>query len=159
MGRAPYNCYGLSPGGLSRNGVISSLESNIGCCRAPSPALWRLLSVSLSASSGFCFCFYVFFFFLSSGFLWELGLCAPESILHSGLIWHAPFYTDVFICVCLGLPRYRAKLLWHLYFSPWVCIPPLCLTKPVHCFLVITRDRQGRKGAQPWEVGGRQGQV
>lgn len=39
--------------------------------------------------------------------------------------------------------------------------PPLCLTKPVHCFLFITQDSQGRRGARPWggkwEAGGRLG--
>lgn len=92
--------------------MITSLESNIGCCQA--------LPQSSGDSERLPFCFFVFFFFVVlflSGFLWELGLCAPESSLHPGLIWHAPFYTNVFICVCLGLPQYRAKLLWHLNFS------------------------------------------
>lgn len=56
---------------------------------------------------GFLLCF--FFPFFPSGLLWELDLCAPESILRSELTWHAPFYTDVFMCV-LGPATIQSKV-------------------------------------------------
>jgi hypothetical protein len=43
-------------------------------------------------------------------------------------------------------------LLWHLFFSPGSAFPPLCLTKPVLCFLVITKP--GEEGEHsPGEAG------
>lgn len=48
---------------------------------------------------------------------------------------------------CAWVCRGSDTLQWHLHSSPWVCVPALCLTKPVHCFLFIAQDSGGGRPA------------
>lgn len=90
--------------GLSRNGVISSLESNVGCCQVPSQPSGDCL---LSASGFFCCFVSVFVFRFVFVFLIRLSLGTRSLHQRAFCILdlpERPFCTDVFICVCLGLP-------------------------------------------------------
>lgn len=54
----------------------------------------------------------------------------------------------------LGAAVMQGKVAVASFISfPGFAFPPLCLTKPVHCFLVIMRDSQGRRRTQPWGGG------
>lgn len=104
------------------------------------------LSVSLSASLFFLLCFV--FIRLSLG---TRSLCTRE---------HFAFWTYL-ACPLLYKCFYMCAWACHntgqsccgIFISPGSALLPLCLTKPVHCFLIITRDSQGRKGAQSWGGG------
>lgn len=65
-----------------------------------------------------------------------------------------PLFIRMFLYQCAWVCRDAGLSCCGIFISlPGSAFPPLCLTKPVPCFLFITQESQGRRGAQPW--GGR----
>lgn len=69
-----------------------------------------------------------------------------------------PFFVRMFLYQCAWVCRDSGLSCCGIFISlPGSAFPPLCLTKPVHCFLFITQDSQGGGESSPGEVVGRQG--
>lgn len=73
--------------------------------------------------------------------------------MHQRAFWTylaCPFLYRCFYMCVLGPATIQGKVAMASGFLPGPAFSPLGLPKPGHCFLIITRDSQGRKGAQPW---------
>lgn len=138
--------------GLSRDGVLSSLGSNCEVLPSPSQPSRDCL---LSASGFLCAC-YVLFLFL---FLIRLSLGTRS--LHQRAfcildLTDTPPFIQMFLYVCAWACHDTGQSCCGISVPlPGSALPPLCLTKPFIVFSSLT----AREGIQPWEVGGRQGQV
>lgn len=85
-------------------------------------------------------------------FLWGTWMSGYQSTSPLALCPACPlplFYMNVFISVCLGLPWCSTKLLWHLYFSPWVCVPFPVPDKASSLFSLYHTGQPGKEEGRP----------
>lgn len=137
--------------GLSRNGVISSLESNLGCCQAPSPAPYRL-SPFLPL---WFFCYVSVFPFLSFQPAFSGNWVSVHQRTFCILaLSDIPLFIQMFLYVCAWACHEAGQSCCGIFLSlPGPAFAPLGLTKAVHCLLIIT-GTEGSPALGRW-VGGR----
>lgn len=95
-------------------------------------------------------------FFIGLSF-WGTWVSGHQSTSHLALCPACPppvFFIQMFLYQCAWVCRDAGLSCCASVSLPGSASPPLGLTKPVRCFLFITQDSQGRKGAQPWGGGG-----
>lgn len=87
------------------------------------------------------------------------GVWAPEHFtLGTVPSTHSPLFVRMFLYQCAWVCRDSGLSCCGIFISlPGSAFPPLCLTKPVHCFLFIVQDSQGGGEPSPGEAVGRQG--